>query len=403
MADIRINALATTAASTASDDFVAVDGSANGTRKLSAYSPTFGGNLTVNGTGTSTFAGNVAVANTLSAKDTNAALTLQAGPGTGGINYGFGQGSGDHVWYNGTDEKMRLSAAGNLTAAGTGSHVFGTTNTITLSAGRLTATKGLIVSDASTSTGITAELSGATAATLRFNKTNATAQSWQLTSTGNFTIEDVTASTTPFVIASSTGNATLAGSLTANGGSVTVNNAAGAEFVVKRDINSTGGYVRFKTSTTDDWLIGTGATGAESNLSIYSYGTSAVALGINRTTGNVTLAGSLQTGANVSDVAIYVPGGAALRTVGGGSLYIDTAHPSASIILRSGNVVPALTLDSSQNATFAGNITTAAPSGGTAGSWKLGIRVAATTTLDTTQYLQVDIGGTLYKVALVTS
>jgi hypothetical protein len=52
MADIRINALATTAASTASDDFIAVDGSANGTRKLNAYSPTFGGNLTVSGTGT---------------------------------------------------------------------------------------------------------------------------------------------------------------------------------------------------------------------------------------------------------------------------------------------------------------------------------------------------------------
>jgi hypothetical protein len=59
MADIRINALATTAASTASDDFVAVDGSANGTRKLNAFSPTFGGNLTVSGTGTSSFAGPV--------------------------------------------------------------------------------------------------------------------------------------------------------------------------------------------------------------------------------------------------------------------------------------------------------------------------------------------------------
>jgi hypothetical protein len=59
MADIRINALATTAASTASDDFVAVDGSANGTRKLNAFSPTFGGDLTVSGTGTHSFAGQV--------------------------------------------------------------------------------------------------------------------------------------------------------------------------------------------------------------------------------------------------------------------------------------------------------------------------------------------------------
>ena len=64
MADIRINALATTAASTASDDFIAVDGSANGTRKLNAYSPTFGGNLTVSGTGTSSVAGSLGVGTT---------------------------------------------------------------------------------------------------------------------------------------------------------------------------------------------------------------------------------------------------------------------------------------------------------------------------------------------------
>ncbi len=46
--------------------------------------------------------------------------------------------------------------------------------------------------------------------------------------------------------------------------------------------------------------------------------------------------------------------------------------------------------------------TSGAPNGGTAGDWKFGIRVAATVALDTTQYLQVDIGGTLYKVGVVT-
>jgi len=50
MADKRINALANTASSTASDDFIAVDGTTNGTRKLNAFSPTFGGNATVTGT-----------------------------------------------------------------------------------------------------------------------------------------------------------------------------------------------------------------------------------------------------------------------------------------------------------------------------------------------------------------
>jgi len=49
MADTRINALST-ATSSASDDFVPIDGTTNGTRKLSAYSPSFGGNATVGGT-----------------------------------------------------------------------------------------------------------------------------------------------------------------------------------------------------------------------------------------------------------------------------------------------------------------------------------------------------------------
>jgi len=41
MADIRIKDLATTATTTASDDFMAVDGSTNGTRKMNAAAPAF--------------------------------------------------------------------------------------------------------------------------------------------------------------------------------------------------------------------------------------------------------------------------------------------------------------------------------------------------------------------------
>jgi hypothetical protein len=70
MSNIRIKDLTTTAATTASDDFVAVDGTTNGTRKLNAFSPSFGGNLTVSGTGTSSFESTtpptVAVQNTTS-------------------------------------------------------------------------------------------------------------------------------------------------------------------------------------------------------------------------------------------------------------------------------------------------------------------------------------------------
>lgn len=50
--------------------------------------------------------------------------------------------------------------------------------------------------------------------------------------------------------------------------------------------------------------------------------------------------------------------------------------------------------------TITGAYTSGTPNGGTSGAWKMGIRVAATVILDTTQYLQVDVGGTLYKVAI---
>jgi len=49
MADTRINALSTATVSI-SDDFLPIDGTTAGTKKLSAFNPTFGGNATVGGT-----------------------------------------------------------------------------------------------------------------------------------------------------------------------------------------------------------------------------------------------------------------------------------------------------------------------------------------------------------------
>jgi len=49
MADTRINALTTSTVSI-SDDFLPIDGTTAGTKKLSAYSPSFGGAVTVGGT-----------------------------------------------------------------------------------------------------------------------------------------------------------------------------------------------------------------------------------------------------------------------------------------------------------------------------------------------------------------
>ena len=86
MADIRINALVTTAATSASDDYLAVDGTTNATRKLSAYSPSFGGNLaaatvttsgaaTLNSVVTSTITGSPTVSGNLTVSGTASSVS----------------------------------------------------------------------------------------------------------------------------------------------------------------------------------------------------------------------------------------------------------------------------------------------------------------------------------------
>jgi hypothetical protein len=155
MADIRIKDLATTAASTASDDFVAVDGSANGTRKLNAYSPTFGGNLTVSATtGTNSFASVLSVVG--ANIQTNRVVAVTGGTGnsyfdgasivnnnvlvlgSSGSNYGFVSNVNGTTWslgYGATKTSTGTAAlswtdsgavtlAGNLTVSGTGTSTF---------------------------------------------------------------------------------------------------------------------------------------------------------------------------------------------------------------------------------------------------------------------------------------
>jgi hypothetical protein len=89
-------------------------------------------------------------------------------------------------------------------------------------------------------------------------------------------------------------------------------------------------------------------------------------------------AGSFITGSAVDDLLFrsYTSGGIRFSTDNGGTLSFE--------ILPSN-----------------GGVRTSAPSGGTAAAWKFGARVAATVALDTTQYIQLDVGGTLYKIGIV--
>lgn len=61
-----------------------------------------------------------------------------------------------------------------------------------------------------------------------------------------------------------------------------------------------------------------------------------------------------------------------------------------------------LKINNAGNSTFFGSVATGAPTGGTAAAWKLGSYKAAAVVVSTTNYIEVDIGGTLYKLAVVT-
>jgi len=80
-----------------------------------------------------------------------------------------------------------------------------------------------------------------------------------------------------------------------------------------------------------------------------------------------------------------------MRITSGGELLINTTSDAGDYKLQVNG-----------NTYTNGSLTTAAPSGGTAGSWKLGSRVASSMAFDSTQYIEVDIGGTLYKLAIAT-
>lgn len=276
MADIRIKDLTTTASSTASDDFIAVDGTTNGTRKLNAFSPTFGGNATVTGT---------------------------------------------------------LTANGTITANSTAS--------------------GILVNGA----GITMDTDPVGAsASLRFVD-GATPRFWiyKLSGDSNLYFRDMTNSRMQLQM--------LPGATSSNA-------------------ISTFNSILNVTSTTASTTTSTGALVVSGGLGV---------------AGAINAGGPITTGSDGSLVAIYVPGDSAVRAAAG-KFYLDTrATDGGDIVLRP-RINAALTLAAATgNATFGGNITTAAPSGGTAAAWKLGT-VATVSPTSPNRTIEVDIGGTIYYI-----
>lgn len=315
-------------------------------------------------------------------------------------------GAGTITTKAGQDLTIANGALGALKVTGTGAHVFGTTNTVTLSAGAVTAT-GNIASSAAT---------------------------------GSLTLGAATETLTIAATAAGAGTIT-----TKSGQDLTITTGAGAlKLPATTAATSSAGVVRIGSLINFDYVnIGGGkiVTGG------------AIQAGPVNTSTSQYLAGAFYGGSNADNSGAYIditydagnyPG---LRLYGGrwasanrggrlvarnsvgnekSYLHLNAEGDSASLftsanvgigIDSSGNLTASATTASSSTTTGAlvvsggagiagalftgGAITTGTPNGGTAGAWKHGIRVAATVALDTTQYIQLDVGGTLYKLAVV--
>ena len=335
MADIRINALATTAASTASDDFIAVDGSANGTRKLNAYSPTFGGNLTVSGTAT------LGPTNPFKF-DTNVMQSTASG-------------------FNGALVRSAVSTVGNPTFSNvddtdTGIY-FPAANTLAITTG---GTQRLSVDATATTLSGNLTVSGTDYNYVGGNKFFRGFTNYNVLYTGATELSiNNQADGANLASFKNSGNF-LVGTTTDNGakfqveGYATFNrNGADGYLSVSRTSGATG---TFGAGSTNSYL----GTATNHPLVLYTNGTTALTLDSSQ---NATFAGDVGLSGNekylnlFSTYSVGSNSRARLRAVGsgggsgyGGSFTVDTR--------TSGNTfITALTIDDAQNATFAGQIT----------------------------------------------
>jgi hypothetical protein len=368
MADIRINALATTAASTASDDFIAVDGSANGTRKLNAYSPTFGGNLTVSGTGNSSVAGNLGIGETspvvpLHVKTTgtgtgdfdNAIATLRSTAAgrtitlqfsdttnqsyisskSGALNFGVG----------GATLGMSLSSGGNLTVSGTGTSTFSSEIAANKSASNISfaANGSTPKSGIWTNNDGTMEWSDYATGThgLLVNMTNgATVVSGNLTVSGTGTSSVAGAFTvgqTPNTLESildvvgtgTAGNTLILGRLENNFGTATLGNAAQLRFRVRN--NNVGEAELAAINAVTDSVTGGIRSTALAFLTGYQIGGMTEKARFNGSTGNFLLNKTIDSGNGKLQLADHITsaGGIGFGTdtslyrANAGQLYLD--------------------------------------------------------------------------------
>jgi hypothetical protein len=95
----------------------------------------------------------------------------------------------------------------------------------------------------------------------------------------------------------------------------------------------------------------------------------------------------------------FYSSGTALNAMAGGLRVGSVVAPTATLDVT-GNIAASTTIVAGTTLTAGTTIATAAPAGSTAGLWKLGALTTAAVVPDTTRYINVDVGGVVYKFVI---
>jgi hypothetical protein len=363
MADTRINALTTSTVSV-TDDFLPIDGATAGTKKLSAFSPSFGGavtvgqTLTVNGAGTSSFAGNVQIPNATNyvvrnAANTSTAMRMYADSS----NYGYVDATAN------TELRLQVGAGTKLSIGSTGIVTIpATTASTTTSSGALVVgngtSGGLGVGGNVSSLGFLLAGNGAS----KHANTDATFYS---TATGNTTLH-------------------VAGF---SGGSQSAD-------ILKVSLNGISEWLAVKASGQVACYASTSSNNTSSGALVVSGGVGvAKSLNVGEA---VTVAGGAFAAASFYKSASL---GTVLSGATGSSYDLYITNPAGNHVMQvptgTRNVEFAATLTTVGAITSGASISTSAPTGGS-GAWELG--VYSTTAPSATGYVTIEIGGVAYKL-----
>ena len=348
MADIRIKDLATTATTTASDDFMAVDGSTNGTRKMNAAAPAFLTSVTTPSLtspaatdltlGTGSFGTALTVASATGNVGIGATPSAWGGPNIPALDIGaygaiysatgvIGVGTSANCYYNGTNWIYKSSQYATVYYHGGGNHVWLNSatgvggNTVSFTQAMTLGPTGTLSISSSTAGSAGAGALVVTGGLSAGNNGNASYFGGAVTAAGNLTVS---------------GSSSVFGAASATAQKVNINGSFGVsnyDYIGNHGLASTVGGIISSNSTSASLRICTLATDTTSDpyINFLTDGASNWSAGIDNSDSDKFLICVASTLGTNNRVEITTAGAIRFNTYGAGTATFDSSGNITSV------------------------------------------------------------------------